>query len=382
MKMQRRSFINTLAVSAAGLALPELSWACGGHVGNAEEEFLDLVDAFGKRRLLATHAVDARYPVSSWQRFATSANGEHLAYGHLKDKTFILRDHEGKTKTFQTPEGAEPIFNPTNPRTLLLLVRKVGRKQLLVVDTQTYKSDVWNEFVDVRSVTFTPVGLIVAHDRPNQGGGALSLVKERGTSEELRRLNFVHTLTQSRGAELGYFAAAEAYSMDLSNMQSTSFGTVPYELRAASWLGDGLLGITEEGAYLMQKNQPYRRQLADRELFTVFTHGKYTVTASPDALYVFRQDGSLFWRHPSDGKLHDVRAVPGGNELVLSQGGSVYLASIGARSTEHVASGRPGMKLRGAVKFGDQFVTWSSKAWHKTTEGQCVETETAPEYVD
>ncbi len=380
--MQRRGFMSTLAASAFGLTLPRLSLACGGHVGNAEEEFLDSVDTSGKRRLLATHAVDARFPTTSRQRFAISANGEHLAYADLKAKSFIVLDNRGGSHAFAAPEGAEPIFNPTNPRTLLLLVRKVGRKQLLVIDLQTYESRVWNEFLDVRSVTFTPIGLVVAHNRPNHGGGAISLVKEPGTSEELRRLNFVHTLTQSRGAELGYFAAAEAYSMDLDGMKSTSFGTVPYELRAAAWLGEGLLGITDEGAYLMQKGQKYQRRLDDRSLYAVFNHGKYTVAASPNGLYVFRQDGRLFWHHPADGKLHDVRPLPGGNELVLCHGADVFVASIGARSTQQVAVGRRGTKLRGATKFGSRIVTWGSKSWHKTTEGRCVEEAIPPDYAD
>ncbi len=372
--------MGVLVGATAGLLLPRLGIACGGHVGKVEEEFLDLVGKDGTRKLLATHAVDAEFAVTSAQRFAVSADGKHLVYAHLADNSFKLLRSNGKSASFSAPEGGAPMFNPTNGRSLVLNLRQVGRRRLLVVDTATFESQPWNEFVDVRSVTFTPLGLVVAHDRPNHGGGAITLLEAPHSTKELRRLNFVHTLTQSRGAQLGYFAAAEAFSMDLDSGASVSFGTVPYELSNAAWLGDGLLGITKEGAYWMREKHPYRRRLTDRKLFTVFNHGKHTIAASPDALYVLPQSGGTWWVHRTAGALHDVRPVPGGNELILAQGSDVYQANIGKRTTTLLGSGREGMKLRGAALFDDKLVTWCSKGWEKTTEGHCVPLPNPPGY--
>jgi hypothetical protein len=370
--MKRRAFIGALTATTAGVVMPRTGFACGSGFSALEEEFIDLTDSSGKRKLLASHAVDASQLPASSERMAVSHDGKLLAYAHLKDRTLRLRDAAGNVSAYPAPEGATPVFNPTNSNTLVISTRLIGRRQLRIVNTATRKSQIWDEFLHVRSVTFTPVGIVVAHDRPNQGGGAISWIKEPGHSEELLRLNGVHTLTQSRGSNLGYFAGAEAFAMDLDGMKSKSLGTVPYELEGAAWLGEGLLGTTEEGAYWMRNGHEYVRRINDRKLHTVFNHGTYTVAASPSAMYVLHQDGTMPWvhRNPS-GRLVDVHAADH-NHVVFSAGNEVYLADIAKRTTRRVGEGRAGLTLRGARVFGGGVVTWSTRRWEKTEDGRCV----------
>lgn len=357
----RRDFLAASAATGA-LSWTGLTSACPDKL---QEEFLELIRP-NKRTLLATHAVKVDPSIVGSERFVVSPDARRLAFSRRSDQTFQLLRADGERFSYPAPEGGKAIFNPTNPKTLLLDLRKVGRRELVLVNTNTGQSERWADFIGTRSVAFTPLGIVVAHDRPMQGGGAISLLTGKEEYRELLRVNDAHTLTVSRGAELGYFANNEAFSLDLNNNKPQSYGTVRYPLRAACWHGDGLLGASEMGAYWFRKGHKPIRLLQDRELTQAFNHGPLTVCVSPYALYIWKEPSQAAWIvRARGGNIGEVRPLWGSRDLIMVRGNAAYRVDVDAHKLTLLASGRADASLRSALVFDDAVVAWSVRPYQE-----------------
>ncbi len=346
-------------VSALGFGVPAL--AEEEAQPPLQEEFLELVEPSGKRRVLAHTLVDAAPALRGRQRFAVSPDGQFLAYANLPQKSFELLGADGVKRSYAANEGGQALFNPTNPKTLLLNLRQVGRRRVVLVNTETGQHEQWGDFLRTRSVAFTPIGLIVAHDRPAQGGGAITLVRSKDVHQELLRLNAAHTLVSARGNKLGLFAHNEAYALDLDSLKLEPYGVVRFPLRTAAWVGRGLLGVTEKGVYVFRPGRKPLLSLHETDVFTAFESGEHTVVASPRRIYVLspKRPPRIF-RAPH-GDFREVRPIAGSEDLLVIRGNAAYRYRLKGDRPDKLLEGRPGVQLRDAALFAGAVVSWSQK---------------------
>ena len=341
-----------------------------------DEEFIDLHPAEGEPRLLATQWVDPiDRPLD--RRLAISPDGRYLVVASRGDAAFHVYD--GGKESFRIPasEGGRVMFGQSS-RHFLLALDRVGYTRLVLVDAATGEHEDWAELLQARSIHFGTGGILVAHDLPSSGGGAVTHVTGPGQQVVLAR-GAAPTALAVRGDKLAYFDEAEVHTVDLSSGKLAVLGASPEGITRAAFSPAGLHAAGPKGLYRMVGDGWWTRLVSDPSIHTLFAVNGGVAWASTRRAYVSGERPRLLLQAARD-NLAQLTEDPRGDFLVV-RGHSVHRLERSGRLGPTIAKGRDGMRLRGAVAFAGGVVTWSSQRWTRAEGSLCSRSPTETKFL-
>jgi len=310
-------------------------------------------------RELARYVVP-RSDAPTTRRFATTADAGLLCYADRSSESFVVESVSGERVRFAAPHGGVPRFRRDGRALFLQVERGDAYTKLVLANPRTGASELWDDFLNAEPFVLAPGGVVVAHDIP--AGGAVSWLTGTERTTEVVRTPEVAKHLSVKGGTVAYFLGGEAFALELGEeTPPRAWGALPEAATGAVLTDDGLVATSGRGAWLLREGRKPRLLFAAQGLAAPLVHAGTLVVHGPYGARLGRADALHVLEAPH-GNLHCV-GPDAGTGLLVCRGPRVESYDPKTRELTYLARGRESMKLRGAARFGDKVLTWSSRTW-------------------
>lgn len=336
--------------------------ACGDGADFEEEEVLELANGPTAAARELSHYVVARTDAPAIRRFTTAHDASVVCYADRTNESFVAESVTGERVSFAAPNGGFPRFRSDGRALFLQVERGDAYTKLVLGNPRSGESEVWDDFYDAEPFALAPSGVIVAHETAS--GGALSWLTGRERTVELARAPEIPKYLSVKGGKVAYFVGDEAFVLELGeDMPPRRLGTLPEPATGAALTEDGFVATSARGAWLLAEGQKPRFLFAERGLAEPLIHEGTLAVHGVFGARFFGRGGGFSVLEAPHGNLHFVGPDAGTGRFLVCRGPRAESYDPKSRKLTYVARGRAGMKLRGAARFGNQVLTWSSRTW-------------------
>jgi len=360
--MKRRSILGwALGAAARTVISARDANACGDGADHEEEEVLDLASGPTAPSRELAHYVVGQTDAPTARRFATTPDASLLCYADRTSESFVAESVSGERVQFPAPNGGVPRFKGEGRALFLQINGSDAYTKLVLANPRTGASEVWDDFPDAEPFAVAPGGVVVAHGIMQ--GGAISWLTGAERTTEVVRTREIPKHLSVKGGKVAYFVGADAFALELGEETAPRiFGTLSEPATGAVLTDDGLVATSARGAWLLREGVKPRLLFAEHGLTAPLVHGGTLVVHGPYGARFGRADALSVFEAPH-GNLHFVGPDAGTGRFLVCTGPRALCYDTKTRKATLVARGRDGMKLRGAARFGQKVLTWSSRTW-------------------